>query len=142
MEDEEEQQGSPPEGREDDPDAPSETGEPTNDDQDPPRGDQHDDESDRALAELAEDSLDEDETISETLRTEVIGQLVSEIQAWKKFVISRIKRGMRVRPYHTDLIPEDISELVQEQLEYAEDMNAVIEIFDDLFELMKEIENE
>jgi len=35
----EEEQGSPPEGREDRPDKPSETGEPTLDDQDPPRGD-------------------------------------------------------------------------------------------------------
>lgn len=34
-----ENQGSPPEGREDRPDKPSETGEPTLDDQDPPRGD-------------------------------------------------------------------------------------------------------
>lgn len=34
-----ENQGSPPEGREDRPDAPEETGEPTLDDQDPPRGD-------------------------------------------------------------------------------------------------------
>ena len=32
-------QGSPPEGREDRPDKPSDTGEPTLDDQDPPRGD-------------------------------------------------------------------------------------------------------
>ncbi|HDK27610.1 MAG TPA: phage portal protein [Candidatus Atribacteria bacterium] len=34
-----ENQGSPPEGREDRPDKPSDTGEPTLDDQDPPRGD-------------------------------------------------------------------------------------------------------
>ena len=34
-----EEQGSPPEGREDRPDKPSNTGEPTLDDQDPPRGD-------------------------------------------------------------------------------------------------------
>lgn len=34
-----ENQGSPPEGREDRPDKPSDTGEPTIDDQDPPRGD-------------------------------------------------------------------------------------------------------
>jgi hypothetical protein len=52
-----EEQGSPPEGREDEEDSPSETGEPTNDDQDPPRGDQHDDETDRALEVLIFDEL-------------------------------------------------------------------------------------
>jgi len=38
-ENQKEEQGSPPEGREDRPDKPSDTGEPTIDDQDPPRGD-------------------------------------------------------------------------------------------------------
>lgn len=167
MEDEEEEQGSPPEGREDDPDAPSETGEPTNDDQDPPRGDQHDDESARALAELEDDtfltetvssehpevpgyagpeikaeSREAAEEIAETMQTEVIGQLVAEIQAWRKYAISRVKRGMHLRQYRTNHIPQDISDLIQERLEYADDVETVNEIFDDLFSLMEEVAND
>ncbi len=85
------------------------------------------------------ESREEAEAIAETLRTEVIGQLVAEIKAWRGWAVSRMKRGMRLRPYHTKLIPKDISELVQEQLEYAEDTETVVEIFDDLFALVEEI---
>ncbi len=163
----EEPQGSPPEGREDDPDAPSETGEPTNDDQDPPRGDQHDDESARALAELEDDtfltettsseypevpkyagpeikaeSREAAEEVAETMQTEVIGRLVAEIQAWRKFALGRVKRGMRLRRYHTNQIPQDISDLIQERLEYADDVEIVNEIFDDLLTLMEEVAND
>jgi len=56
-----EEQGSPPEGREDRPDSPSEVGEPTIDDQDPPRGD-------RRLFEL---------------------ELINELAALQRFVLNR-----------------------------------------------------
>ena len=59
-------QGSPPEGREQRPDAPSQTGEPTTDDQDPPRGDQHDDTTQR---------------------------LLQAVGAWRSFARGRVKRG-------------------------------------------------
>lgn len=163
---EEEQQGNPAEGREDNPDDPSETGEPTNDDQDPPRGDQHDDETDRALAaleanpfstdtfspdnpqlgrwagpEIVAEDVEEAEAIADSFKTEVSGQLLEEIRAWQKFAVGRVKRGMKLRSYRTEHIPEDISELIQERLEGAQDVIEVKDIFANVFGVVEEVQN-
>jgi len=126
-----EPQGSPPEGREDEPDGPSETGEPTNDDQDPPRGDQHDDETERALQELEAG----DEVIP------AIEPLEGEIREWRKFIISRMKRGMRLRPYKTKYVPEEIREIIQKRLENVVDVESVAIIFDEFFGALEEVQN-
>jgi len=142
-------QGSPPEGREEEPDDPSNTGEPTDDDQDPPRGDQHDDETDRALAELSgnsENTLVELTRKSERVSTKVAGStrdaLVNEFLAWRKFAINRVQKGMRLRRYFTEKIPEDIAFLVQDQLEDADSVEVVESIFSNLLDTIQELNNE
>lgn len=92
--------GSPPEGREDEPDAPGEIGEPTIDDQDPPRGDQHDDES-RAM--------------------------VGEFQTWKKFAINRF--GKHGRKFNAEVIPATVAGVVQNSLDGITTVGDVEDIF-------------
>ena len=89
-EDAQNRQGNPPEGREQNPDAPSQTGEPTLDDQDPPRGDQHDDTTQRALFE--------------------------ELRQWHNFVINRIKRGKVNREFGCSVIPDYLYDAIQDGL--------------------------
>ena len=160
-----EPQGSPPEGQEDNPDDPSNTGEPTNDDQDPPRGDQHDDTTgESALAVLGNDDLlflTEIETengkvsgpaisaeseevaqeVADGFHVEVVGRLIEEIRAWRKFAIGRMRKDMKIRAYHTEHIPSEIAELVQERLETAQDVDTVKDIFDDLFQAVEDFED-
>lgn len=114
--------GSPPEGQPQEPDAPAETGEPTIDDQDPPRGDQHD-----------------DTTGESTIRQLKKDNLISEVKEWKRFAIHRMKRGMKIRRFNARYIPFELSKLIQNRLDYAEDVETVKDIFDDLFEAIKEI---
>ena len=80
------QQGSPPEGREDRPDAPSQIGEPTDDNQDPPRGDQH------------------DETRNE--------RLLSALREYRRFAIRRINDGKTIRAFETPDIPDYMLEAI------------------------------
>lgn len=105
-------QGSPPEGREEEPDAPENTGEPTLDDQDPPRGDQHDD--DKALF----ISRDIDPV-----------ELVSALRDWKRYAVSRVKREMPLRPFSHIAIPDDFSEAIQAYLIQAKSIEDVRMIF-------------
>jgi len=162
-----EPRGSPPEGREDEEDSPSETGEPTNDDQDPPRGDDHDDAA-RQLQELEAgvgpfltttrseanpqlgdwqgpeinaESWDEAQGLANTFRTEVTGRLIAEIRAWRKFAVGRMRRGMKLRSYRTEHIPVEIASLVQKRLEHAHDVEAVKEIFENVFGIVEEVQN-
>jgi hypothetical protein len=105
-----ENQGSPPEGREDRPDRPGETGEPTIDDQDPPRGDQHDDET-RIISRDRE-------------------RAAHGLRSWKKFVVGRMKRNMVVREYLHEDIPPEVSNLVNEYIEGVEDVEEIKIVFD------------
>jgi hypothetical protein len=96
--------GSPPEGREPEPDDPSETGEPTNDDQDPPRGDNHDDEE-RAL--------------------------VSELKKFKSFAINRVSKGKALRVFESDIIPDYMVRAMTEEINQREaDVETVKSLFD------------
>lgn len=157
------EQGSPPEGREEEPDDPSNTGEPTDDDQDPDRGDQHDDKSGEVIEyedgpwltdthspdnpelgrwegpNIEADNWEEAEELAATFQTEVIGQLLAEIQAWRKFAIKRFKRGRKLRPYQTEHIPVDISFLLQACLEEVQDLEEVKELFNGVLEEIKEL---
>lgn len=83
-------QGSPPEGREDRPDAPSETGEPTLDGEDPPRGDQHDDSSaDRQ-------------------------RMIQEVRLWRTVAINRVRQGKRLRAFRSTAIPADVLSMIED----------------------------
>ena len=119
-------QGSPPEGREDRPDKPSNTGEPTIDDQDPPRGDQHDEPNrPRAL------SLSIDKDI-----------LIDELYTMRDFTIGRIKKGMTLREFKSDIIPEDIiglaNEFILQKSWNINEVDVVKEYFNDAIDLVKE----
>lgn len=72
------QPGSPPEGRPVEPDDPSQTGEPTLDDQDPPRGDNHDDEA---------------------------RGMIGEVRRYRRFVNKRIKNGEEIRAFKSTILP-------------------------------------
>jgi HK97 family phage portal protein len=101
-----EPQGSPPEGREPEPDDPSQVGEPDTDADDPERGDQHDDTGgeDRAL--------------------------VSALRRWRAFAIKRVKRGRKIRLYESDEIPETLRSIIQNYLENARTIGEVVRLFD------------
>lgn len=94
--------GSPPEGRPVEPDAPSQTGEPTNDDQDPPRGDQHDEAS----------------------------RLIGELKAWRTFAVRRMKAGKRLREFRSDAIPGEVRSIVQGYVEAAQSPVELHGLFD------------
>lgn len=112
-------QGSPPEGREDRPDRPANTGEPTLDDQDPARGDQHD-ELPRMI------SRDTSE-------------LIQGVKAWRKFAVGRFKKGWPLRPFEHSAIPEKVGNIIQRYLERAETIEEIRDIFDSIIE---ELEND
>lgn len=109
----EEPQGSPPEGREERPDAPSETGEPTDDDQDPVRGDQHD----------------------ETTRA-----AVAELRKWRTHTLKRVKAGKSLRPFETYVIPSDIRDAVHNKLKVCVTPQEVADVFAEVFSLFEEEE--
>ena len=80
------EQGSPPEGREDEPDAPEETGEPTLDDQDPPRGD-------REVGNVKE--------------------VLNEITLYKRFIDNRWDNLEQRRDFNFEFIKEDLQEVLR-----------------------------
>lgn len=97
-------QGNPPEGRPVDPDDPSQTGEPNDeDDADPERGDQHDD--------------------------EVRNSLIDELSLWKEFAKRRIRKGKSLREFRSYIIPHQVSEIISQQLGTAETVEDVNKIF-------------
>lgn len=105
------QPGSPPEGREEEPDSPSEVGEPTLDDQDPPRGDQHDDEP-RDL-------------------------WLRELRQWRRFTLKRMAAGKTNRPFNAMYLPDWLYSLVTDYLSRAQTLENAETVFDDA---IKEIE--
>lgn len=104
-------QGSPPEGREERPDAPSQTGEPTTDSDDPVRGDQHDDTTQRVLDGLS---------------------------AWRSFVKGRMRRNRSLRMFVDDSIPSYLAEAVQAELEKCDSVAALDAVFDSVVDLIEE----
>lgn len=118
-------QGSPPEGREDDPDKPSNTGEPTLDDQDPPRGDQHDDAGRRR-------------EVSTNLDKQA---LVDELYQWKDFVVKRTKKGLKIREFVTEVIPDNINYIINQYILSSEQSRSVEDLkkyFDEIITFVKE----
>lgn len=103
-----EPQGSPPEGRETDPDDPSQIGEPTLDDDDPVRGDGHDDVPQRAL--------------------------VDGLKKWRKFALKRLKDGRPLRPFECSDIPDGLADIIQIHLQQAVSCEIVDEIFNVVLE--------
>jgi hypothetical protein len=99
------QPGSPPEGRPQEPDAPSQTGEPTLDDQDPSRGDQH------------------DETPKQ--------QVIRELKTWKEFALRRVRQGRSIRRFNSDVIPAEINALIMTYVVRANTISDVARIFDE-----------
>lgn len=102
-------QGNPPEGRPVEPDSPSQVGEPTNDNDDPERGDGHDDTS-------RDDNA-----------------LIGELRKWRAFALKRVKNGRQLRSYMSDIIPVELADLIQSNLLYARDTDDVARIFDLVF---------
>lgn len=109
-------QGSPPEGRDEDPGSPSNVGEPTIDDQDPPRGDNHDDGDDKAL---------------------------SEVRKWQRYTLNRMNKGKQpvseTRDFNTKYLSPSVKHYCTKQIKEASGIKEVTEIFE---ELTKELENE
>lgn len=120
------QQGSPPEGREERPDKPSNTGEPTLDDQDPPRGDQHDDPSRPRNLSL---SMDKD-------------SLVDELYTMRDFTVGRIKKGMSLREFNSDILPKEVVDLANDFILRKEwsidEIDDIKQYFNDAIDLVKE----
>jgi len=117
----ENQQGSPPEGREDRPDAPAETGEPTIDDQDPPRGDQHDDEAKNFKS------------------------IKKELITWQAFLLSKLERYGTlegVRKFETEAIPEIIDAPLRARLDLTMTREDVVSVFDEVFEELSNYEKQ
>lgn len=106
-----EPQGSPPEGREQEPDAPAQTGEPTTDDQDPVRGDQHDEEVDNVLGELRQ---------------------------WRIFAIRRFKAKKPLRQFKTQFVDSGLANVIQEQLRQAGSVDDIAKWFDVAIETYEE----
>lgn len=110
-EDDDNPQGSPPEGREDEPDAPSEVGEPTLDDQDPPRGDNHDEEA-----------------------------MLDAFRQWRSFAVGRAKKGRNIRLFYSEHIPDDIASAVQKSIEECEgNVNEIRALFDEILSYGEEV---
>ncbi len=97
--------GSPPEGREPEPDDPSRIGEPNDNASDPVRGDQH------------------DETRSD--------RVLQEMRTWREFAVRRMKRGKRLREFSTDHIPQDLKELLQQYIDQAQTPGELVQMFDE-----------
>lgn len=110
------QQGSPPEGREQEPDAPSQIGEPTLDDQDPPRGDNHDEDRDAREAWLG------------------------ELRQWKKFALSRL--GKTSRKFQPKDLPDDVVSIIDAYLLGADTPEMVASIFNDAMSVIREERDE
>jgi len=104
--------GSPPEGRPVEPDDPSQTGEPTLDDQDPPRGDGHD----------------------ETTRDNVL----RELRQWRTFVIRRMRYGRKTRDFNTREIRPELRDLIKEYVGRAVSPSEVTQIFNEVIEAVEE----
>jgi HK97 family phage portal protein len=122
------EQGSPPEGREDRPDKPSNTGEPTLDDQDPPRGDQHDEPNrPRSLS----PNIDKD-------------ALIDELYTMRDFTVGRVKKEMSLREFKSDILPEDVRQLANDFILSrdwsVEDIDEIKEYFNSAIDLVKESE--
>lgn len=98
------ERGSPPEGREQEPDDPSQTGEPTDDDQDPPRGDGHDEQPEH--------------------------DILSELRRWKRFVLRRMIAGKPVREFNTEFVPDGVANLVREYLAQVSTVDDAAAVFD------------
>lgn len=120
-----EEQGSPPEGREDRPDSPGEVGEPTLDDQDPPRGDGHDDVS------------SEDRSIlkPKTAKEEVIA-VKKELESYKRFLANR--EWSPSRDFLFKYVPDTLAHLLNKQISESASVEEINEIFD---EALEEINN-
>jgi hypothetical protein len=103
-------QGSPPEGREDRPDAPSEIDEPTLDDQDPPRGDNHDDEA---------------------------RSFIGELRTWRKFALKRVSKGTELRDFNSEILPDEVRNMIQERITSLETVDEVAELFDSAINLVE-----
>lgn len=103
--------GSPPEGRPIEPDDPSQIGEPTLDDQDPERGDQHDEETRESW--------------------------LKELKTWHEFVSKRIKKNRSIREFKTESIPMEVASMIQGYLNRAETLDDVNLIFNDAFDALK-----
>ncbi len=99
------QPGSPPEGREDEPDA----DEPVADVDDPIRGDQHDDET-------REDAM------------------LASLRKWRRFALKRMKEGRNLRIFESKHIPAGLADIIQSYLEKARTMDDVAQVFDAVFE--------
>ncbi len=106
-------QGSPPEGRADNPDSPSNTGEPTLDNQDPPRGDQHDNQTQRVL-----DALRKYRTVS----------------------IRRMSGRKAQRPYSDPDIPNYLTDAIHDNLLPCNNVLDVKAVFDEVFDLLQKPE--
>ena len=107
-------QGSPPEGREQRPDSPSQTGEPTLDNQDPPRGDQHDDTTQR--------------------------DLLDELRKWEDFQIKRVNKG-GARSFVPHAIPDFLADAIQDDLSNKHDQKQVRAYFASVRALIREESN-
>ena len=105
-------QGSPPEGRADNPDKPSNTGEPTLDNQDPPRGDQHDDVTERSL--------------------------IKELRQWRDFQIKRAKKGDTARPFAPKVIPDYMADAIQDSLKTCHEPEQIKNLFSAVERLLAE----
>ena len=107
------QQGSPPEGRPVEPDAPSQTGEPTLDNQDPPRGDNHDDET----------------------RNNVL----TELRRYKTFTTKRLGSGKKIsRKFKSDILPEDFLEELGVRVSMLTNEQEAKALFEDLISYVEE----
>jgi hypothetical protein len=102
--------GSPPEERPTEPDSPSQTGEPTNDNQDPPRGDQHDD----------------------TTRDSILRSL----KHWRNFACNRMKRGRKIREYEDESIPDHLRTILQDYIDEAKTIEDVELGFDEVIQFV------
>jgi hypothetical protein len=111
------QQGNPPEGREDRPDSPSEIDEPTLDDQDPPRGDQHDDD-----------------------RNQRNEGLLTALREYRRFAIRRINDGKTLRPYESADIPVYMLDAIHARLKRCRTASGVKRVFSEVNSLLGEVE--
>lgn len=119
LETQKEEAKEPPGGdHEDEPDSPSNTGEPTLDDQDPPRGDNHDDTtSDSAL----------------------VTSVLEELNTYRVFAQNRIKKGRGIRSFDTHVLPKNVADLIDYELKSAKTIDEVDYIFDSALGTVAEI---
>jgi len=118
----EEEQGSPPEGREDDPDSPANVGEPTLDDQDPPRGDDHDDAKVLKLRDIRK-----------------------ELKQWQDYLLRRLDKNRpmhEIRNFELRDVPMEIGALLEMELSIAVTKEDVKTVFDKVFEELEEYEKQ